>query len=57
VIANLFAGAVANHIRTIVWFDEAQHDGLYHQDWHVEDDPAASAAFRRATAGLSLARF
>jgi hypothetical protein len=40
----------------LVWFDIAQHDGIYHQDWHVEDDPAAATAFRRAAAGLPLAR-
>jgi hypothetical protein len=33
-----------------------QHDGICHQDWHVEDDPAAATAFRRAAAALTLAR-
>jgi hypothetical protein len=33
----------------------AQHDGIYHQDWHIEDDPAAATAFRRAAAALPLA--
>jgi glycosyl hydrolase family 26 len=47
-IGRLFAGARANKIGLLVWFDEAQHDGLYHQDWRLEDDPAALAAYRAA---------
>lgn len=31
-------------------------DRIYHQDWHVEDDPAAATAFRRAAPALTLAR-
>jgi hypothetical protein len=31
-----------------VWYDQAQHDGIYHQDWRLEDNPAALAAFRSA---------
>jgi hypothetical protein len=40
----------------LVWFDISQDDGLYHQDWHLEGNPAAVTAFRRAAAGLKLAR-
>jgi len=40
--------ARANKIGLLVWFDEAQHDGHYHQDWRLEDDPAALAAYRAA---------
>ena len=32
----------------LVWFDIAQHQGIYHQDWRVEDHPAAETAFRLA---------
>ena len=32
----------------LVWFDIAQDDGIYHQDWHIEDNPAAETAFRHA---------
>jgi len=32
----------------LVWFDEAQNSGLYHQDWRIDNIPAALAAFRRA---------
>jgi mannan endo-1,4-beta-mannosidase len=45
-IAGLFAGARADHLAGLVWFDQAQHDGLYHQDWRLEDSPARLAAFR-----------
>ena len=40
----------------LVWFDIAQHDGLYHQDWRIENSPAAAAAFRRGASALTLAR-
>jgi mannan endo-1,4-beta-mannosidase len=56
-IPGLFAGMREYGTLGLVWFDIAQHDGIYHQDWHVEDDSAAAAAFRRAASGLSLARF
>ncbi|HXW43805.1 MAG TPA: glycosyl hydrolase [Streptosporangiaceae bacterium] len=52
-IAALFAGVRANGLVGVVWFDEAQHAGLYHQDWRLEDDPAALAAFSAAAASLS----
>ena len=55
-IPGLFAGMREYGALGLVWFDIAQHDGIYHQDWHVEDDPAAATAFRRAAAGLPLAR-
>lgn len=47
-IAGLVAGIRANHLLGFVWFDQAQHDGIYHQDWRLEDNPAALAAFRSA---------
>jgi len=31
----------------LVWFDKAQHDGLYHQDWRIEDSAQATNAFKR----------
>ena len=31
----------------LVWFDISQDNGIYHQDWRIEDSPAAEAAFRR----------
>ena len=47
-IASLFANARARHLLGVLWFDQAQHSGLYHQDWRLEDDPAALAAYRAA---------
>jgi Glycosyl hydrolase family 26 len=49
-IDGLFAGVRAGRLAGVVWFDEAQHAGLYHQDWRLEDDPAALAAFTAAAA-------
>ncbi len=49
-IAALFAGVRAERLAGVVWFDQAQHAGLYHQDWRLEDDPAALAAFTAAVA-------
>jgi Glycosyl hydrolase family 26 len=51
-IAGLFAGARADHLAGLIWFDQAQHDGLYHQDWRLEDSPARLAAFRNASKTL-----
>lgn len=55
-IPGLFAGMRQYGTLGLVWFDIAQHDGLYHQDWHLEGNPAAVAAFRRAADGMPLAR-
>jgi mannan endo-1,4-beta-mannosidase len=50
-ISSLFAGARADHLQAIIWFDQAQDDGIYHQDWRLEGDPAALAAFKAAALG------
>lgn len=49
-IDALFAGVRAERLAGVVWFDAAQHAGLYHQDWRLEDDPSARAAFSSAAA-------
>jgi len=49
-IASLVAGVQAEHLVGVVWFDEAQYAGIYHQNWRLEDDPNALAAFSRAVA-------
>jgi mannan endo-1,4-beta-mannosidase len=49
-IDALFAGVRSERLAGVVWLDEAQHAGLYHQDWRLEDDPSALAAFTRAAA-------
>jgi mannan endo-1,4-beta-mannosidase len=46
-IGNLFAGMRQYRTLGLVWFDMAQHQGIYHQDWRIEDNPAAEAAFRQ----------
>jgi hypothetical protein len=45
-IGNLFHGMRQYKTLGLVWFDMAQHQGIYHQDWRIEDNPAAEAAFR-----------
>jgi mannan endo-1,4-beta-mannosidase len=47
-IPGLFAGVKADHLLGLVWFDLSQNGGVNHQDWRLEDSPAALAAFRAA---------
>jgi mannan endo-1,4-beta-mannosidase len=47
-VADLFAGMRADRVLGFAWFDHAQDDPPYHQDWKLSDDPAALAAFRAA---------
>jgi Glycosyl hydrolase family 26 len=55
-IADLFAGMRQYQTLGLVWFDITQDDGIYHQDWRIEDSPAAEAAFRLGAARMTLAR-
>jgi hypothetical protein len=55
-IPDLFAGMRQYGTLGLVWFDIAQDNGIYHQDWHIEDNPLAETAFRHAAAALTLAR-
>ena len=55
-IGNLFAGMRQYQTLGLVWFDIRQDDGVYHQDWRIENSPAAEAAFRRAASTLTLTR-
>jgi mannan endo-1,4-beta-mannosidase len=52
-IEALFAGVRAERLAGVVWFDETQRSGLYHQDWRLENDPSALAAFTAAATRLS----
>jgi Glycosyl hydrolase family 26 len=52
-IPGLFAGIIRSHLIGLIWFDVAQHQGLYHQDWRLEGDPAAVAAFRAGLRSLN----
>lgn len=45
-LPDLFAGVRANHLLGFVWFDESQHNGLYHQNWRLEGHPGGIAQFR-----------
>ena len=49
-ISGLLARAKANSLFGIIWFDATQNSGLYHQNWNLEADQAAAAAFRAAVA-------
>ncbi len=55
-IPDLFTGTRQYGTLGVVWFDVAQHQGVYHQDWHIENSPAAETAFRRGAATLDLAQ-
>ncbi len=56
-IANLFAGMRLYQTLGLVWFDIRQDDGLYHQNWRIENSPGATTAFRRGASTMKLARF
>jgi mannan endo-1,4-beta-mannosidase len=46
-IHDLFQGMAADKTLGLVWFDITQHDGIYHQDWRIEDSRAAQYAFEQ----------
>jgi mannan endo-1,4-beta-mannosidase len=52
-IDNLFAGLRASRLLGLIWFDMAQDNGQYQQDWRLEGSPALEAAFRRAGGYIS----
>ena len=49
-ITNLFAGMRGTGRLGWCGSTYTQHDGIYHQDWRIEDSPAADAAFRLGVA-------
>jgi len=55
-ISDLFSGMRQYRTLGLVWFDKVQNDGIYHQDWRIENDPQADAAFRLGLSELNLAR-
>jgi mannan endo-1,4-beta-mannosidase len=55
-IGDLFAGMRRYRTLGLVWFDYAQDDGIYRQDWQIGSGTAAQAVFRRGISTLSLAR-
>jgi mannan endo-1,4-beta-mannosidase len=52
-IPGLFAGVSKDGLLGFVWYDQAQNDGIYHQDWRLEGHRHAIAAFRAAAANLT----
>jgi hypothetical protein len=55
-ISDLFSGMRQYRTLGLVWFDKVQNDGIYHQDWRIENDPQADAAFRLGLSELTLAQ-
>jgi mannan endo-1,4-beta-mannosidase len=55
-IGNLFDGIRQYKTLGLVWFDKDQHGSLMHQDWRIEGDFQAEAAFGFGVAGLTLQR-
>jgi mannan endo-1,4-beta-mannosidase len=52
-IANLFAGLRQNRLLGLIWFDMDQDGGELSQDWRLEGNPRAVAAFRAAAGYIS----
>jgi Glycosyl hydrolase family 26 len=55
-ISDLFHGMSKYGTLGLVWFDKAQHGGIFHQDWRLEGSTTAQAAFRLGLSALTLAR-
>jgi mannan endo-1,4-beta-mannosidase len=53
-IVDLFKGITKYHTLGLVWFDKDQSHQPEHQDWRIEGDPLAEAAFRLEVSGLTL---
>lgn len=51
-IPGLFAGIREDHLLGLIWFDVAQHGGLFHQDWRLEGHQAAIAKFQAGVRSL-----
>jgi Glycosyl hydrolase family 26 len=47
-ILNLFGGMAKAGTLGLVWFDIDQDDGIYHQDWRLENDQVGQNAIRLA---------
>jgi mannan endo-1,4-beta-mannosidase len=55
-IVDLFKGMREEKTLGLVWFDEAQHGSIYRQNWRIEGDQSAEAAFRLGASTLTLTR-
>ena len=49
-ITGMFDGIRAHGMLGLIWFDRAQHQGIHHQDWRLEDSKSALDAFRAQVA-------
>jgi mannan endo-1,4-beta-mannosidase len=47
-VPGLFAGVRARHLLGFVYYDKAQYSDQYHQNWQIDYDWPAIAAFRRS---------
>ena len=45
-IQDLFHGMAKYKTLGLVWFDKAQHGGIFHQDWRLADSLQAQISFR-----------
>jgi hypothetical protein len=45
-IQDLFSGMARYKTLGLMWFDKAQNDGVFHQDWRIEDSQTAEYSFR-----------
>ena len=45
-IGDLFRGMAKFKTLGLVWFDKTQHDGVFHQDWRIEDSQTAEYSFK-----------
>jgi hypothetical protein len=55
-ISDLFHGMAAYKTLGLVWFDKAQHGGILHPDWRIEDSGPAETFFQLAVATELAAR-
>ena len=55
-LPGLFAGIRDRHLLGLVYYDKTQNSGIYHQDWAIDRDPAAVAAFRAGVRATYKAR-
>jgi hypothetical protein len=53
-ITNLFEGMTKYNTLGLVWFDKDQSNESTRQDWRLEGDQVAEAAFRLGVSGLTL---
>jgi mannan endo-1,4-beta-mannosidase len=52
-IGDLFQGMRSYRTLGLVWFDKEQDQGVYHQDWRIEGDAPAVAAFRLGISAMA----